>query len=531
MALSYTSISGGGSSTTSATSFQVTTGSSGYKKATIATTFPAGSYNIASSTSDTTMDIYLIAEDGTNAGSVNTVSSPSSMVATKSFNTVVIYGATNNDTLTFTLSYISALSAASTADFGAAPTITSLSASAMPTAGNTTTVTGTNFATDVVATFTGTDSVDRAGSVSRSSSTSITVTRPATLPELYAPYTFMVSNPGVSSPTTTNVHKLTSYITTKPSVPTIGTATATGNSSATVTFTAPVNNGGSTITTYTATSSPGSITATVSQAGSGTITFTTLSPGTSYTFTVTATNANGVSAASGSSNSITTTSVYSLASTINTSGSYTIPSGTTKIAAWLFGAGADGSAGGGGGSGGSLVGFKEYSVSGGQVYNIVVGASGGTTTLTSPNSTLLASAGGSAGAANSNISGAVTQTGGGGGGTSSYAGGAGGSINTNLTLSNAQITDWSASGGGGGGGTGQTGYNNGGSAGAAGTPRGGGGGWGGGYAFVGAAGQSGGAGEAPGGGGGGGGNKVPGSGGATGNGGAGGAGRVIIYTF
>jgi hypothetical protein len=88
--------------------------------------------------------------------------------------------------------------------------------------------------------------------------------------------------------------------------PTIGTATATGSTTATVVFTAPTSNGGSAITSYTATSSPGGITGTLNQSGSGTITVSGLSPGASYTFTVTATNAVGTSAASAASNSITT---------------------------------------------------------------------------------------------------------------------------------------------------------------------------------------------------------------------------------
>ena len=91
-----------------------------------------------------------------------------------------------------------------------------------------------------------------------------------------------------------------------PGAPTIGTATATGATTATVVFTAPASNGGSVITSYTATSSPGSVTGTLSQAGSGTITVTGLTASTSYTFTVTATNAVGTSAASAASNSITT---------------------------------------------------------------------------------------------------------------------------------------------------------------------------------------------------------------------------------
>lgn len=95
----------------------------------------------------------------------------------------------------------------------------------------------------------------------------------------------------------------------KPDAPTVGTATATGTTTATVAYTAPAYDGGSPITSYTATSSPGGITGTISQAGSGTITVSGLSSGTNYTFTVTATNALGTSPASSASNSILTTPV------------------------------------------------------------------------------------------------------------------------------------------------------------------------------------------------------------------------------
>ena len=86
-----------------------------------------------------------------------------------------------------------------------------------------------------------------------------------------------------------------------PGAPTNIFATA-GNGRATVSFTAPVNNGGSVITNYTVTSTPGGKTATGT---SSPIIVSGLTSGTAYTFSVVATNAAGNSTASTASNSVT----------------------------------------------------------------------------------------------------------------------------------------------------------------------------------------------------------------------------------
>ena len=120
-------------------------------------------------------------------------------------------------------------------------------------------------------------------------------------------YTFTVTATNgyaTSSPSATSNSITTN--TAPPGAPTIGSAIATGDATATVAYTAPASNGGVTITSYTATSSPGGLTGTLNQAGSGTISVIGLTPSTSYTFTVTATNSVGTSNPSAASNSITT---------------------------------------------------------------------------------------------------------------------------------------------------------------------------------------------------------------------------------
>jgi uncharacterized protein (TIGR02145 family) len=88
---------------------------------------------------------------------------------------------------------------------------------------------------------------------------------------------------------------------TAPGAPTSVVATA-GNASASVAFTAPASNGGSVITGYTVTSSPGGISAT---GATSPINVTGLTNGTAYTFTVIATNALGNSGASAASTAVT----------------------------------------------------------------------------------------------------------------------------------------------------------------------------------------------------------------------------------
>jgi hypothetical protein len=87
---------------------------------------------------------------------------------------------------------------------------------------------------------------------------------------------------------------------TKPDAPTGVSATSGGNSSTTVSWTAP-SDGGSAITSYTATSNAGQTCTSATTSCS----VTSLTNGTPYTFTVTATNSIGISDASAASSAIT----------------------------------------------------------------------------------------------------------------------------------------------------------------------------------------------------------------------------------
>lgn len=87
---------------------------------------------------------------------------------------------------------------------------------------------------------------------------------------------------------------------TVPGSPTAVTAIG-GDGQATVSFIAPSSNGGSAISGYTVTSSPGGFTA---SGASSPLTVTGLTNGTSYTFTVTATNGIGTGAASATSTAV-----------------------------------------------------------------------------------------------------------------------------------------------------------------------------------------------------------------------------------
>ncbi len=115
---------------------------------------------------------------------------------------------------------------------------------------------------------------------------------------------------------------------TVPGAPTAATAVA-GDASATVSYTPPAFNGGSTITTYTATSNPPGI---QGFATGGPIIVNGLTNGTAYTFTVTATNGVGVGPPSAPSNSVTPAAALVACQFIPTSGAWIVPANWSNCA-------------------------------------------------------------------------------------------------------------------------------------------------------------------------------------------------------
>jgi hypothetical protein len=206
-------------------------------------TVSAGDYTISSAQSDGTYDLYIFAADGASAGYTKN----SALTAEKSFNKVVLLGGTIGDTITFTYKNTYA-STATSSELLAGPFITSASTSSMPNQDDTVVITGGNFASDVEVSFTGTGySSTPAKSITRTSSASLTVTRPDNFPPTSAPYTITITNPGVTSPTGTGLHILSNAITSAGAAPvwvtTSPLSTFTYNTSYSATLSATDANG------------------------------------------------------------------------------------------------------------------------------------------------------------------------------------------------------------------------------------------------------------------------------------------------
>ena len=187
MTLSFSSLSGG-------TSFTVITSTGGSKTATLSKTFPAGTYLIESMAADTNLEIYLGASDGTQVGSC--VAGAKSVTASASFLYVTTVNADTNDAVTFTLKSAATLATKTDATW-APPTITDITPSGLPNVDDTTTITGTNFASNVEVKFRKSDNstLVTPKTTVRGSATSIIAGRPDSFAVGDAPYDVIVTNP------------------------------------------------------------------------------------------------------------------------------------------------------------------------------------------------------------------------------------------------------------------------------------------------------------------------------------------------
>ena len=225
---------------------------------------------------------------------------------------------------------------------------------------------------------------------------------------------YVIANNGFGASGASNTSSTT--VTTVPDVP--GTPTAVGGgSSATVSWAAPSNTGGSAITGYTVSAYTSAL-VTSQTTSSTSLTVTGLTNGVAYTMKVKATNANGTGNESVASNSVTPDSSI-----------------TVRYLVVAGGGSGGGQMAGGAGAGG----FRTATSTNGFVlstnYTVTVGAGGGTSAnygqgnqgSTSTFGTINASGGGYGNATNS--PGGAGGSGGGGGGSYYGGGGAGGAGN------------------------------------------------------------------------------------------------------
>ncbi|MGN9810205.1 apiosidase-like domain-containing protein [Micromonospora sp. BQ11] len=155
----------------------------------------------------------------------------------------------------------------------------------------------------------------RSGSTTAASGAAITMTTPGNNASGKPDWTIHVTS-GVVNPTA-------------PGAPT-GVAATPGNASATVSWAAP-SDGGSPITRYTVTGTPGGSCTTT---GATSCTVTGLTNGTSYTFRVTATNAIGTGPASAASAAVTPTAsstAYSTFTSVSSTLRLAVASGTNTV--------------------------------------------------------------------------------------------------------------------------------------------------------------------------------------------------------
>jgi hypothetical protein len=178
-------------------SFTVVTSTGGSKTATFTNPFPAGIYTIESISGDSDLEIYLGSADGLNVGYIT--GGAKAITASAPFKYVTTANANSSDAIVFSLYTPSANAttiATKTDAYWAPPTITAVSPSSLFNIDSTTTITGTNFATDAAVQFRKSDDATlvSAKQIVVGSSTSIIATRPDSFSPTDSPYDVIVTN-------------------------------------------------------------------------------------------------------------------------------------------------------------------------------------------------------------------------------------------------------------------------------------------------------------------------------------------------
>ena len=382
---------------------------------------PAGAYTFTSQTSNNTMDLYFFGSGGTLVTSTNGKAIQPSLP----FSKLVIVGGTPGDVITFSAQQTFS-GTAETSETGAGPVVLSTSPTSLPNVNSTTVVTGLNFASNVTATFTGTDNyVRNAKSIVYGSPTSIVVTRPDSMPTTYSPYTLTVTNPSVAVPSGSN--KNTVSVTAGVNPVWVTSASQNGNTGFPLTAISATDADGASSITYSIVSGsfPTGVTLNTS---TGAFTGIPTTAGT-YNVTVRATDSGGNTADRSFTYSLTGGNITSDATyyyqTFLTNG--TIAPTISVTADVFLVAGGGGGGGAGGGGGGGVRALTSQSIPAGS-YAVTVGGggSGGPRSSGGPTGTgsngsnsvfngLSATGGGFGGGYSINLNGSSGGSGGGGG--------------------------------------------------------------------------------------------------------------------
>jgi hypothetical protein len=169
----------------------------------------AGPYSLVFSSEESAFDIYLVSPDGTGVGYSNTLE----IVASASFDTVVILGVSNTQKITF--SYSGSINDADSAgqEGGAGAYLTSITPTDLPNQDDTATITGGNFSTTVEISFESGEVSLPAKNIVRDSSTQLVVTRPDDLESSLSPWTVRGVNPGIPQPSSSGLNLLVGAVT------------------------------------------------------------------------------------------------------------------------------------------------------------------------------------------------------------------------------------------------------------------------------------------------------------------------------